>query len=161
MKRNLQNRKNLRIPQYNYSTEGLYFITICVKDRKCILSEIENNNDMPSLKLLPYGEITEKYLNSINMVYDDLKIKEHIIMPNHIHFICEIKDGSSRTPTPTNAKIPAFVSTLKRLVNKECNDKIWQRNYYEHIIRNERECLEIVNYIQNNPYKWEKDKYYI
>ncbi len=131
MKKNLQKRKNLRIPQYNYSTEGLYFITICIKDRKCILSEIENNNDIPFLKLLPYGEITEKYLNSINMVYDDLKIKEHIIMPNHIHFICEIKDGSSMlrllrlcllqrqyacwTPTPTNAKNSSICINIKKI----------------------------------------------
>ena len=62
--------------------------------------------------------------------------------------------------TRTNQKVPFLVSTLKRLTNKEIRLKIWQRNYYEHIIRNEKEYLEIIQYIQNNPCKWVEDKYY-
>lgn len=54
-----------------------------------------------------------------------------------------------------------MVSTFKRLTNKEINNKIWQRNYYEHIIRNEREYLEIIQYIQNNPLNWNKEKYFM
>ena len=65
-----------------------------------------------------------------------------------------MQNGSSRTPTPTNAKIPLIVSTLKRLTNKEIENKIWQRNYYEHIIRNEKEYYEIIKYMQNNPIRW-------
>ena len=57
--------------------------------------------------------------------------------------------------------IPSIVSAFKRLTNREINNKIWQRNYYEHIIRNEREYLEIIQYIQNNPLNWNKDKYFM
>lgn len=73
-------------------------------------------------------------------------------------FFCR---GSLRTPTPTNATIPALISTFKRLTNKEIGNKIWQRNYYEHVIRNEREYIEIIQYINNNPINWNKDKYFI
>ena len=159
MKNNLQKRKKLRIPKYDYSSEGLYFLTICTKDRKCILSEIKQDDKSHKIELLTCGKITEKYIESINNIYTDVKIDNYIIMPNHVHFICCVC-GSSRTPTPTNQRIPALISTMKRLINKESNEKVWQRNYYEHIIRNEKEYLAILEYIENNPYNWEKDKYY-
>ena len=98
-------RKNIRLKNYDYSKEGYYYITICIKNRKEILSKI--------------GIYNAKIM-----------------------------------PTPTNAKIPIIVSTLKRLTNKEIENKIWQRNYYEHIIRNEKEYYEIIKYMQNNPVRW-------
>ena len=74
------------------------------------------------IKLTTYGEIIEKQIKEINNIYKDIKIENYIIMPNHVHMIIELarqENGSSRTPTPTNAKIPIIVSTLKRLTNKE------------------------------------------
>lgn len=86
-------------------------------------------------------------------------------MPNHIHFVVDIVEGnvsgSSGTPTPTNQKIPFLISTLKRLTNREAKINLWQRNYYEHVIRNEKEYYGILEYIEYNPYNWKKDKYYI
>lgn len=92
------------------------------------------------------------------------KIDNYVIMPNHVHMICIIQRNSkesSRTPTPTNAQIPFLISTFKRLINKECNKAIWQRNYYEHVIRNEKEYLKILEYIENNPFNWGNDKYFL
>ena len=111
-------------------------------------------NKKIQIELTAYGEIIEKQIKDINKIYKDIKIKNYIIMPNHVHMIIELErqeSGSSRTPTPTNAKIPIIVSTLKRLTNKKIENKIWQRNYYEHIIRNEKEYYEIIKYMQNNP----------
>ena len=111
-------------------------------------------NKKIQIELTAYGEIIEKQIKDINKIYKDIKIKNYIIMPNHEHMIIELErqeSGSSRTPTPTNAKIPIIVSTLKRLTNKKIENKIWQRNYYEHIIRNEKEYYEIIKYMQNNP----------
>ncbi len=69
-------------------------------------------------------------------------------MPNHIHFIVKIIGKSPKgTNFPTNAKIPILISSLKRFINKECKEQIWQRNYYEHIVRNEKEYLKILEYI--------------
>ena len=163
MKNEFKKRKNLRIPRYNYSNIGYYFITMCTQDRKCTLSNIINNdnNNFLKLELLPYGIITEKYLKSSNAAYNNLKIYDYIIMPNHVHFICEIKIKKEIDSLPANQIIPSVVGTLKKLINKECEEKIWQRNYYEHIIRDEKEYLEILQYIQDNPYKWIEDKYYL
>ena len=161
--KNILKRKNLRIPEYNYSQEGLYFITICTKNRKCVLSKIHIDEEKNTriVNLLPYGKITENNLMKTNKIYNELQIHNYIIMPNHIHFIVEIVEGNSKNNNPTKLRLPFFISSLKRIINKECNEKIWQRNYYEHIIRNEKEYLEITEYIEKNPYKWEIDMYYI
>ena len=159
----LLKRKKLRISQYNYSNEGLYFITICTQNRKCILSKIvqDNISEIPQLVLSKYGEIVEKYINSINTFYKDVQIINYVIMPNHIHFVCEVKKIiNNKSKNPSKMRVPMLVSTFKRFTNKESVLKIWQRDYYEHIIRNEKEYMQIAQYIQNNPYNWKKDKYY-
>lgn len=151
----------MRIPEYDYSTEGYYFITICVQNRKCILSKINiDKKENTTIELLPKGKIVEKYIQNINIVYNDIKILHYTIMPNHIHFVCEIMSKEYEKKPKTLERIPFLISTFKRLTNKEMQEKIWQRNYYEHIIRNEREYLEILNYIENNKYNWTKDKYF-
>lgn len=164
MEHKLPKRKNIRIPEYNYSKSGFYFLTICINNREKLLSQIiynENKNEA-TVKLSSIGKISEKYIKSINETYKNINIYDYVIMPNHIHMICEIvqNSGSSGTPTPTNHTIPFIVSTFKRLTNKEVGNKIWQRNYYEHIIRNEKEYLEILEYICYNPLRWNKDKYF-
>ena len=163
MKNEFKKRKNLRVPQYNYSNVGYYFITICIQNRKCILSQIINTTEKNSikLKLLPYGEISEKIIKNTNKVYDNIQIYDYVIMPNHIHFICEIIKNVKKNDLPQNAIIPSIVGTLKKLINKKCKEKIWQINYYEHIIRNEKEYLKILKYMQDNPYRWAEDKYYL
>lgn len=75
-------------------------------------------------------------------------------MPNHIHLIITIQENEY-------VNISFFVSTLKRFVNKECGRNIWQRSYYDHIIRNEKDYIKIAKYIEENPKKWLLDKYYI
>ena len=156
-------RKHLRIPQYNYSNEGFYFITICTLNRKCILSKIIYTRvyELPQLLLSKYGKIVEKYIKSMNSFYKDVQIINYVIMSNHIHFICEIKETiNNKSNNPSKMRIPMLISTFKRFTNKECMLKIWQRDYYEHVIRNEKEYIEIEQYIEDNPYNWKKDQYY-
>ena len=162
MESKIPKRKNLRIKEYNYSEEGFYFITICTKNKECILSKINNNkeNNIPELLLYKYGKYVKKYITIINQTYKNVKIENFVIMPNHIHFICHVYK-TTQTISPANSKVPSLISTLKRFVNKECGYNIWQRNYYEHIIRNENEYIKILEYIENNPYKWKKDIYFI
>jgi len=81
-------------------------------------------------------------------------------MPNHIHFIVEIKNGTNGAPKAAPPTIPKIINSLKSIVTKKLGYQIWQRNYYEHIIRNETEYLMIKQYITNNPYNWENDKYF-
>ncbi|MBQ3145699.1 MAG: transposase [Clostridia bacterium] len=159
MSNNLLKRKEIRIKEYDYCQEGMYFITICTRDRKCLLGKISEED---KIDLSKYGQVVEKYMKSINSIYENICINSYVIMPNHVHMICNIiyKNGSSRTPTPTNETIPFLISTLKRFTNKECKTKIWQRNYYEHIVRNEKEYIKILEYIKNNPLNWNADKYF-
>ena len=98
------NRKIIRLSGYDYNTEGAYFLTVCVKDRKCILSQIVGTGvlDGPNVSLLPYGKIAEHYLLQLQNFYDDMDIAQYVIMPNHIHILlCVKENGPSRTPVPT------------------------------------------------------------
>lgn len=164
----LPNRKPLRLRDYDYSSPGACFVTICTKDRKCILSRITVGADAlggPSLTLTETGKIVEKYIVSTNRI-DGLHVDNYVIMPNHVHMILRIETGSfetnggpPRASAPTTAIIPNAVGALKRLVQRETGEKIFQRSYYEHVIRNERDYLEIWNYIDTNPAKWAEDRY--
>ncbi|MBR3588759.1 MAG: transposase [Clostridia bacterium] len=162
------NRKATRLSKYNYSEKGAYFITICTQNRKPVLSKIsivgDGVLDVPENKLTFIGEIADKNLKSLSRFYKDISVDKYVIMPNHIHMLIQIKSdsvsGSSRTPTPTNMKIPHFISTFKRLCNKEYGKNIWQRSFHDHIIRNQKDYDRIWTYIEINPYKWEQDCFY-
>ena len=96
------------------------------------------------------------------------RIDEYIIMPNHVHVIIQIietlkyEQGVCNTPLQTPTKtIGAIIKGIKGVTSKQIGYSIWQRNYYEYVIRNEKEYYKIVEYIRNNPLKWEDDKYFI
>ncbi|MBE6779997.1 MAG: hypothetical protein E7545_03355 [Ruminococcaceae bacterium] len=161
----LKSRKPNRLENYDYSQNGAYFITICVKDRKPILSKIVGTGvpDCPRILLLPYGEIADKYIHQFNNFYEHISVIKYVIMPDHIHFLISISNGQSRTPVPTrgnikiynkNSTIAKFVSTFKRFCNKEFGNNIWQARYYDHIIRNQEDYNEKWDYIENNPKKY-------
>ena len=169
MKNEFKTRKEIRMKNFDYSRNGLYFITICTKDRIPYLSEIAGVGDgvldVPIQKLKTYGKFVNEQINEINDIYETIKIIKYAIMPDHIHMIIYIFDedkifgGTSRTPSPTNQAISSLISTLKRFVNKKICFNIWQRSYYDHIIRNEKEFLEICDYIDNNPLNWINNKF--
>ncbi len=113
----------------------------------------------PYSRLSGAGKVVEKYLCSIP------GIAEYVIMPNHVHMILRISaenvlDGPVWLDAPTAASIPKLVRSWKTLVSKELGRSIWQRSYYDHVIRSQREYVEIVEYIQNNPARWAEDDYY-
>ncbi len=176
--RELPVRKNNRLAGYDYSKEGLYFITICVEDKYELLGTIVGDGvldvshseyGVPYCRLSDMGNAVDMQLQVMNRLYDNVCISKYVIMPNHIHMILLItctaeasthNSGSSRTPTPTNAIIPSFVSTFKRYTNKACGFAFWQRSYHDHIIRNEAEYEKIWRYIAENPARWRDDVYF-
>jgi len=95
-------------------------------------------------------------MNKISKIYNNILIDEYIIMPNHIHVIIEIENGRTQF-APTISQI---IKQYKGSITKQIKNNIWQKSFYEHIIRNEKEYLNIKQYIINNPYNWKKDKYY-
>lgn len=153
-------RKNIRLKEYNYAQNGYYFITICTRNRKCILSTIENYNECRGdhwssviyNKLTLIGKTVEKYIKEMKIIYKNIDIDEYIIMPNHIHIILIINEKQKVT-------ISQMIQQLKGIISKELKQSIWQKLFYEHIIRCEKEYLQIKQYIQNNPYNWEDDIY--
>jgi len=160
-------RKQVRLITYDYNGTGVYFITICVKGRLPVLSNLvgDGAHDVPQIQLSEIGKIIEKYILSSNRI-PGVTVNRYIIMPDHIHMIVSIHpaqnetsallsgDGMSRAPSPTNDVVPHLVSTFKRFCNKEIGSNIFQRSYYEHIIRNRDEYDAIVRYIYENPLRW-------
>ena len=169
-------RKNTRLKIAEYNNVGAYFLTICTRERKCLLSEIVGTGvpDGPSVKLKFYGEIAEKYLTQLNAFYDNISIDSYVIMPNHIHMILFIHDAHvlkaqdseidqhiiGHGATMQNSIISKFVSTFKRFCNKDIGENIWQYRSYDHIIRNQRDYDEHIRYINENPIRWENDRFY-
>ena len=153
-------RKNNRLPNYDYGSEGCYFVTICIKDRRPILSDfvgVDVLGDPQRIKLLPYGIIADKYINQINEFYVNINVDKYVIMLDHMHILLSVTDnGAPRTSPPTRqtATVPHFVSTFKRFCNKEIGENIWQRGYYDHVIRNRQDYDEVWEYVENNPLKW-------
>ena len=114
------------------------------------------------IKLTRIGKTIEKNLLSSEKI-SGVKIDRYVIMPDHIHVIIFIDSdkyiyGSSKAPTPTNEMIPHIVSTFKRFCTKEIGENIFQRGYFDHIIRNREDYEEHVKYIYENPMKWNFEK---
>ena len=168
-------RKSPRLVGFDYDSAGAYFVTLCTKDMKCLLSRIELENiraeeivgtgvpDCPKTCLTPYGKIADKYIRQLNDFYPHIFVDNFVIMPNHIHILLVIEElGQSRTPVPTRANTPLsqFISTFKRFCNKEYGQNIWQARFHDHIIRNQKDYEEHFRYIEENPIRWELDDLY-
>ena len=160
MESNLPIRKPTRLKGYDYSTAGAYFITICVKDRKQLLSEIVGDDAyiVPQNKLSDIGVICDKYIQNINIKYENVTVDKYVIMPNHIHLIISLH-GTMRASSPTK-DIVSIVRSFKTMSTKEIGCSIWQRSYHDHIIRGERDYEKIWEYIDTNVIKWEEDCFY-
>ena len=164
----LKNRKTPRLQAFDYNSIGVYFVTICTRDRRCILSRVVGTGvlDCPQIELTRYGEIADKYIKQLNDFYEHISIDSYVIMPNHIHILLYIKnEGQSRTPVPTkldraNSTFSQFVSTYKRFCNKEYGENIWQARAYDHIIRNKEDYEKHLKYIYENPMRWYYDELY-
>ena len=160
-------RKKIRLEGYDYSQAGYYFITMCVKDRHEMLGSIVGHDDSacrPFIKFTEYGNISEKYIKTIESHYNRVYVDKYCIMPNHIHIIFAVCDGQGGAPgssRPTTALIPRIMAAYKKYTNKEFGFNMWQDRYNDRVIRNKEEYLRIWQYIDNNPAKWAEDDYFI
>ena len=160
MKNDFPKRKPNRLRDYDYSTPGAYFITICAKDRKQLLGKIvgDDAHIVPKNYLSNYGLICDKYINSINVKYENVTVDKYVIMPNHIHLIIFL-NGTMWASSPTN-NIESIIRSFKTMVTKEIGISIWQRSYHDHVIRDENDYKKIWEYIDNNVTQWEMDCFY-
>lgn len=146
-------RKNNRCLNFDYNSNGCYFVTICIKNRLQIFGNIENNQ----IYLTDFGIIANELWNEIPNHCCDVKLDEYVVMPDHIHGILFLVGDRHACPLPIrrqNQKLPIIVGSYKSAVSKEIN-KItffeWQRSFFDRIIRNEKEYLMIKKYIEENP----------
>ncbi|MBO5410671.1 MAG: transposase [Clostridia bacterium] len=160
-------RKRNRLKGYDYSQNGVYFLTLCTKNKKCILGRIvgDGDSDVPNMVLSEYGRITEKYIQSIESAYSTVTLDSYVIMPNHIHLVIELYSEENickktLSKDSANNTIPVVVSAFKRLVSKEVGYNFWQRSYHDHIIRNEAALNTIREYVANNQLRWKEDCFY-
>ncbi len=167
MENKLPTRKQKRLENYDYSSCGTYFITICPKDRRSIFWDNAQPNfvgedsilPLDNVRLSPFGKITDEAIKSISERYSHVELLQYVIMPNHVHMILYIPyDGGRIISSPTS--ISTVVGQLKRYVSKKIGISIWQRSFHDHIIRNKSDYEKISKYIYENPMKWQYDCFY-
>lgn len=157
-------RRYLRLRSYNYAWQGAYFVTICTQEKHYLFGQIVDS----TMKLNPFGEVAESVWKEIPHHYPEINNEVFIVMPNHVHGIIAIhgvgRAGSKPAPTkqyPLSEIVRAFKTYSSRKINELRNSPgvlVWQRNYYEHVIRNESDYYQIGEYILYNPAKWESDR---
>ncbi len=158
-----RNRHSIRLRGYDYAQAGAYFVTICAWQRECLFEDRR------------FADAIRGAWEWLPSKFYRVRLDEFVIMPNHIHFVIWLLDenydgrgGQLPAPTRTHNNIrislPDAVGAFKTIAAKQINlirgtpgNPVWQRNYYEHIIRNERALDAIREYIQNNPANWEFD----
>lgn len=182
------NRRSIRLKGYDYSQQGLYFITICCQNRACLFGDISNGE----MVLNDAGKMISTEWLALKKRFPNIELHEYIIMPNHFHGILEIvgaslvgvhnndcpnvkpndnnTNGQPQGIVPTRKTVGDMMDAFKSITSveyirgvktrnwKRFNKKLWQRNYWEHIIRNEQSLDRIAAYIIDNPQKWTGDK---
>ena len=148
-------RKKNRLEGYSYNTPGAYFVTVCTKDRMSILGTVVGAGDHtgPHTQLTQTGKIVEQFTRTVPGV------DRYVIMPDHVHMILTVSaentaEGPMWSSAPTKRNISTTIRSWKTLITKALGEGIWQRSYYEHVIRCEQDYWEIVKYIEENPAKW-------
>lgn len=150
----LKTRKRIRLENYDYSTPGMYFITVCTKNRQNILwNNVRTDIISPdNLPLSSIGITVEHGILQINNHYDNVEVNKYCIMPDHIHLIIFIYPNESgrMVSAPT---ISTIVGSMKRWTSKQTGKPIWQKSFIDRIIRNEKGYQAVWEYIENNPLK--------
>jgi putative transposase len=165
-------RRSIRFKEYDYARAGYYFVTICAKGREHIFASYPSGVGAgftpAQLELTCVGKIIDKNLHIISECYKNVFLDQYVVMPNHIHviIIIEHENRAGARPAPTLGTIIGELKSrcmkdylhLIELENINVSCKIWQRNYYEHVIRSDEELQKIRAYIVDNPANWEQDE---
>lgn len=165
-------RRSIRIKEYDYTSPGAYFVTLVTYQRDCLFGEIRD----AKMALNDLGSIADECWRAISEHFPFVELDAYVIMPNHVHGIIVIRESVGarhvcpsgyaspqqppRGPAPRSlgAIVGSFKSAVTKRIGRELNATgIWQRNYYEHIIRNEKDLQRITDYIEMNPLRWNED----
>jgi REP element-mobilizing transposase RayT len=173
----IHHRRSIRLKGYDYSQAGVYFVTICTQNRECLFGEITNGD----VRLNDAGRMVERWWLELSKKFPTIEIGRYIIMPNHLHGILVFQYHkvvgadlrvcpNSKQGAHIGAPLPTIVQWFKTMTSNEyirgaqkhtwppLQGKLWQRNYFERIIRNEDELIRTSEYILNNPAIWAEDE---
>lgn len=170
MEHQLPVRKALRMSYYDYSTPGAYFLTFCTCNRKHTLSHIVGAiHESPESQLTICGRIVDAVIKNIP-VHLHVTIDQYVIMPNHIHLIAVITGEDTlraihESPLRGRSIMSKLIGYIKMNASKMIRQRygdvtVWQRGYYDHVIRNREDYVALAEYIQTNPLRWELDTLY-
>jgi len=177
--REKHHRRSIRLPGYNYAQAGAYFVTVCAQNRECLFGEIVDGK----MRLKDAGRMVGSVWEELPRHYAGIDIDAFVVMPNHVHGIIILRDhhvvgatprgcptsGQAQGPAPTMS-LPDVVHRFKSLTTARYRQgvaekgwppfcrRLWQRNYYEHVIRGEDELNRIRRYIEDNPTMWQMDR---
>ena len=181
--RDIHHRRSIRLQGYDYAGEGAYFVTICCKNRECLFGEVIDG----AMELNEAGNMVATVWKDLPARFDNMEFNEFVVMPNHIHGIIVLVCGGTSAARPSRHLaaqgdhkdrpygtlphtlgriVQAFksITTHQYIKGVRCSawrpfpGKLWQRNYWEHIIRDESEWATIREYIGNNPARWAEDQ---
>jgi putative transposase len=155
---NIHHRRSIRLRGYDYSQGGAYFVTICVRDRACLFGEVAGG----MVRANSFGEIVLRCWETLPEHYSTVELDGIVVMPNHVHGILFLGDGGGSEKRPGLSEIVrGFKSFTARRINEQRQTpgtKVWQRGYYEHVVRSEQSLERLRGYIWENPAKWELDQ---
>ena len=162
-------RRSLRLKKYDYARSGAYFVTICSRNQECVFGDVSDGE----MHLNEYGIVVREEWLRTALLRDGVAMDAFVVMPNHLHGIIVIngRGTARRAPTgerfgkPTVNSVPTIIRSFKSACAKRINDMrkaqgtpVWQRNYYEHVIRDEDDLNRIRQYILDNPARWAEDE---
>ena len=140
-------RKHLRLPHHDYAEPGGYFITICTRDRACTLGDIVDATVVPT----QLGRIVERTWGELPEIVPTIGLDAFVIIPNHVHAIVFLREA-------TRHGLPDIVRIFKSWTSRRAGTPLWQRGYYEHVVRNDADLDRIREYIAANPAMWDRDE---
>ncbi len=144
-------RKKNRLQCYDYAEEGCYFITVCTRKKEKLFWLDNQPTKAPALS--EAGKEVCRCIEKICEIYPWITVDNYAVMPNHIHLLLQVQKNCG-------VLISTVVGNLKREVSKKLNRSIWQKGFYDHVIRGEPDYREIWQYIENNPIRWSEDCFF-
>jgi REP element-mobilizing transposase RayT len=159
----IHHRRSIRLKEYDYSQAGMYFLTTCTLERASLFGEIVDGVMHPNNA----GKIVQTTWNALPGYYTHVALDVFVVMPNHVHGIVVFDSfvGAGFKPALTRCGLSEIVRAFKTFSSRRINEqhgalgsRVWQRNYWERVIRNDEELFRFREYIQNNPMQWELDK---
>lgn len=159
-------RRSIRLKGYDYAQAGAYFVTMCTRDRACLFGDITDER----MCLNDCGQLVADSWRWLSGRYPYVGLDEWVVMPNHLHGIIILiepdgRGGSRTAPTQNHKSLGRLIGAFKTVSTKRLNairhtpgDSVWQRNYYEHIVRDEESLARIRQYIIDNPSRWDEDR---